>query len=156
MRNRPVWFVHTWEAHGTRLFAFALLTLVLSPCVAQEASPTPSPTEMEAERIVVTATRLDVPLDESPATYSVSDTGNPNTIFDPRPIDHFLTERWLIGPHIDWRPTDWWDHKFIFSYDHERQVNDPNQDGLSDRRVLSLNGRKLIIKMIWVQPRGSR
>jgi vitamin B12 transporter len=62
-------------------------------------------------------------------TYSVSDTGNPNTIFDPRPIDHFLTERWLIGPHIDWKPTEWWDHKFIFSYDHERQVNDPNEDG---------------------------
>src|SRR5438067_1024616 len=62
-------------------------------------------------------------------TYSVSDTGNPNTIFDPRPIDHFLTERWLIGPHIDWKATDWWDHKFIFSYDHERQLNDPNQDG---------------------------
>jgi vitamin B12 transporter len=62
-------------------------------------------------------------------TYSVSDTGNPNTIFDPRPIDHFLTERWLIGPHIDWKPADWWDHKFIFSYDHERQLNDPNQDG---------------------------
>src|SRR5204862_4355308 len=63
-------------------------------------------------------------------TYSVSDTGNPNTIFDPRPIDHFLTERWLIGPHIDWKPTEWWDHKFIFSYDHERQLNDPNQDGV--------------------------
>src|SRR5881398_3928176 len=47
-------------------------------------------------------------------TYSVSDTGNPNTIFDPRPIDHFLTERWLIGPHVDWKATDWWDHKFIF------------------------------------------
>src|SRR5213082_1643841 len=62
-------------------------------------------------------------------TYSVSDTGNPNTIFDPRPIDHFLTERGLIGPHIDWKPADWWDHKFIFSYDHERQVNDPNEDG---------------------------
>jgi len=62
-------------------------------------------------------------------TYSVSDTGNPNTIFDPRPIDHFLTERWLIGPHIDWKPTDWWDNKFIFSYDHERQINDPNEDG---------------------------
>ena len=62
-------------------------------------------------------------------TYSMSDTGNPNTIFDPRPIDHFLTERWLIGPHIDWKPTEWWDHKFIFSYDHERQVNDPNEDG---------------------------
>ncbi len=62
-------------------------------------------------------------------TYSVSDTGNPNTIFDSRPLDHFLTERWLIGPHIDWKPTEWWEHKFIFSYDHERQVNDPNEDG---------------------------
>jgi len=62
-------------------------------------------------------------------TYSVSDTGNPNTIFDPRPIDHFLTERWLIGPHIDWKASDWWEHKFIFSYDHERQINDPNEDG---------------------------
>ncbi|PYI96937.1 MAG: hypothetical protein DME98_10200 [Verrucomicrobia bacterium] len=62
-------------------------------------------------------------------TYSVSDTGNPNSIFDPRPIDHFLTERWLIGPHIDWRQTDWWEHKLIFSYDHERQINDPNEDG---------------------------
>ncbi|HEX4696908.1 MAG TPA: TonB-dependent receptor [Candidatus Udaeobacter sp.] len=62
-------------------------------------------------------------------TYSVSDTGNPNTIFDPRPIDHFLTERWLIGPHIDWSPTEWWDHKLIVSYDHERQINDPNEDG---------------------------
>src|SRR5213079_499514 len=62
-------------------------------------------------------------------TYSVSDTGNPNTIFDPRPIDHFLTERWLIAPNVDWKPTDWWDNKFVFSYDHERQINDPNQDG---------------------------
>src|SRR6266542_3579442 len=62
-------------------------------------------------------------------TYSVSDTGNPNTIFDPRPIDHFLTERWLIGPHIDWKATNWWEHKFIFSYDHERQINNPNEDG---------------------------
>src|SRR5882724_3178787 len=62
-------------------------------------------------------------------TYSVSDTGNPNTIFDPRPIDHFLTERWLIGPHIDWKPTDWREHKLIVSYDHERQINDPNEDG---------------------------
>ena len=64
-------------------------------------------------------------------TYSVSDIGLPNTIFDPRPIDHFLTERWLIGPHIDWKPTEWWDHKLIVAYDHERQINDPNEDGLS-------------------------
>jgi vitamin B12 transporter len=62
-------------------------------------------------------------------SYSVSDTGNPNTIFDPRPIDHFLTERWLIGPHIDWKPADWWQHKLIVSYDHERQINNPNEDG---------------------------
>ncbi|MEP6710018.1 MAG: TonB-dependent receptor [Verrucomicrobiota bacterium] len=62
-------------------------------------------------------------------TYSLSDTGNPNTIFDPKPLDSFLTERWLIAPHIDLRVDDWWEHKFIFSYDHERQLNDPNQDG---------------------------
>jgi len=62
-------------------------------------------------------------------TYSLSDTGNPNTIFNPKPIDNFLTERWLIAPHVDLRVSDWWEHKFIFSYDHERQLNDPNQDG---------------------------
>ncbi len=62
-------------------------------------------------------------------TYSLSDTGNPNTIFDPKPIDNFLTERWLVAPHVDLRISDWWEHKFIFSYDHERQLNDPNQDG---------------------------
>src|SRR6266513_4980370 len=62
-------------------------------------------------------------------TYSLSDIGLPNTIFDPRPIDHFLTERWLIGPRVDWKVSDWWEHKFIFSYDHERQINDPNEDG---------------------------
>src|ERR1700731_1123806 len=61
--------------------------------------------------------------------YSLSDAGNPNTIFDPRPLDNLLTERWLIGPHFDWKPTDWWEQKLIFDYDNERQVNDPNQDG---------------------------
>ena len=62
-------------------------------------------------------------------TYSLSDTGNPNTIFDPKPLDNFLTERWLIAPHVDLRISDWWEHKLIVSYDHERQLNDPNQDG---------------------------
>ena len=62
-------------------------------------------------------------------TYSLSDTGNPNTIFNPKPIDNFLTERWLIAPHVDLRINDWWEHKIIFSYDHERQLNDPNEDG---------------------------
>ncbi len=43
-------------------------------------------------------------------TYSLSDTGNPNTIFNPKPFDNFLTEKWLIGPHVDWKATDWWEH----------------------------------------------
>lgn len=62
-------------------------------------------------------------------SYSLSDTGNPNTIFDPKPFDNFLTERWLIAPRVNYRPSDWWDHQLIVSYDHERQVNDPNDDG---------------------------
>ncbi len=62
-------------------------------------------------------------------TYSLSDIGLPNSIFTPRPFDNFLTERWLIGPHVDWKATDWWEHKIIFDYDHERQINDPNFDG---------------------------
>jgi vitamin B12 transporter len=61
--------------------------------------------------------------------YSESETGNPNTIFDPRPIDHFLTEKWFIAPHVDFQVGVWWEHKLIFDYDHERQVNNPNQDG---------------------------
>ena len=62
-------------------------------------------------------------------TYSLADTGNPNTIFDPKPVDNFLTERWLIAPHLDWKPVEEWEHKLIFTYDDERQVNDPNEDG---------------------------
>jgi vitamin B12 transporter len=62
-------------------------------------------------------------------TYSLADLGLPNTIFDPRPRDNFLTERWLIAPHVDFKPVEWWNHRLIFSYDQERQVNDPNDDG---------------------------
>ncbi|HET9417882.1 MAG TPA: TonB-dependent receptor [Chthoniobacterales bacterium] len=62
-------------------------------------------------------------------TYSISDIGLPNTIFNPKPRDNFFTERWLIAPHVDLHVGDWWEHKFIFSYDHERQINDPNEDG---------------------------
>lgn len=63
--------------------------------------------------------------------YSNSDTGNPNAITTPRPLDNFLTEKWLVAPHIDLRIDDWWEHKIILSYDHERQVNDPNFDGFA-------------------------
>ena len=62
-------------------------------------------------------------------TYSLADLGLPNTIFDPRPRDNFLTERWLVAPHLDYKPVEWWEHRLIFSYDEERQVNDPNDDG---------------------------
>ena len=62
-------------------------------------------------------------------TYSLADFGLPNTIFDPRPRDNFLTERWLVAPHLDFKPVEWWHHRLIFSYDEERQVNDPNEDG---------------------------
>ncbi|HJX25784.1 MAG TPA: TonB-dependent receptor, partial [Chthoniobacterales bacterium] len=62
-------------------------------------------------------------------TYSNSDAGSPNMISTPKPFDNLLTERWLIAPHIDFKPVDWWSHKLIVSYDHERQVNDPNEDG---------------------------
>ena len=61
--------------------------------------------------------------------YSESETGNPNSIFAFRPIDHFLTEKWFIAPHLDLQVTDWWQHKLIIDYDNERQVNNPNQDG---------------------------
>ena len=61
--------------------------------------------------------------------YSESETGNPNTIFDPKPVDHFLTEKWFVAPHIDLQIDDWWQHKLIIDYDEERQVNNPNQDG---------------------------
>jgi vitamin B12 transporter len=62
-------------------------------------------------------------------TYSLSDTGNPNKISDPHPFDNLETERWLIAPHIDFKPVEWWENKLIVSYDEERQVNDPNFDG---------------------------
>src|SRR3954469_8043235 len=62
-------------------------------------------------------------------TYSLADLGLPNTIFDPRPRDNFLTERWLVAPHLDFKPVEWWTHRLIVSYDEERQVNDPNDDG---------------------------
>lgn len=64
-------------------------------------------------------------------TYSLADLGLPNTIFDPRPADNFLTERWLVAPHLDYKPVEWWEHRLIFSYDEERQVNDPNEDGFT-------------------------
>src|SRR5207245_10173512 len=39
--------------------------------IAQEASTTPSPSEAEVEQVVVSATRVDIPLDQAPASVSV-------------------------------------------------------------------------------------
>ncbi|MFL6543449.1 MAG: TonB-dependent receptor [Chthoniobacterales bacterium] len=61
-------------------------------------------------------------------TYSVADTGNPGSLLAPRPHDNLLSERWLFGPHLDFTPVEWWTHKLIFDYDHERQINNPNED----------------------------
>src|SRR6266404_1718509 len=49
----------------------ALLLVARSVCFAQEASPAPSPSEAEVEQVVVSATRFDIPLDQSPASVSV-------------------------------------------------------------------------------------
>jgi vitamin B12 transporter len=61
--------------------------------------------------------------------YSESETGNPNSVFAFRPIDHFLTEKWSVAPHIDLQVADWWHQRLIIDHDNERQVNNPNQDG---------------------------
>ena len=62
-------------------------------------------------------------------TYAEADIGLPNAISHPKPIDNFFTERWLIAPSIAFRPNEWWEHRLIASYDHERQINDPTEDG---------------------------
>ncbi len=76
-------------------------------------------------------------------TYSLADTGNPNRIDTPKPFDNFLTERWLIGPRIDFLPVDWWRHQLIVSYDHERQVNNPNVDGFCPGDICRPDARAL-------------
>ena len=60
MQNRSVW-----------LFWVAILVFAPVVCHAQEATPSPSPAEVEAESVVVSATRFDIPLDQSPASASV-------------------------------------------------------------------------------------
>ena len=62
-------------------------------------------------------------------TYSLADAGSPNSILTPRPFDNLETERWLVAPHLVFKPVEWWEHKLIVSYDEERQINDPNFDG---------------------------
>lgn len=59
--------------------------------------------------------------------YDYADAGSPNTIFDPQPFDRLRTERYLVAPNIEFHPVAWWSNKFYFSYDQERQINNPNR-----------------------------
>lgn len=58
--------------------------------------------------------------------YDYADAGSPNTIFDPQPFDDLRTERYLVAPTVEFHPVNWWNNKFYFSYDQERQINKPN------------------------------
>src|SRR5215470_14453114 len=68
MKDRPVWFVNI--CGGRKLCVLTLVALPRVVCLGQEVTPT-SPVEAEAEPIVVSATRFDIPLELSPATVSV-------------------------------------------------------------------------------------
>ncbi len=63
--------------------------------------------------------------------YNNADTGNPSDVYNPRPKDNFVTERQLYAPNLDWQLTKWWHHHLVLSYDKERQVNNPNEDGFT-------------------------
>src|SRR5437868_9145190 len=73
MRNRPVWFLGAQASRARKMCALSLSLLACTPliCVAQEILPAPSPAEAEVEQVVVSATRFDIPLDQSPASVSV-------------------------------------------------------------------------------------
>jgi outer membrane cobalamin receptor len=61
-----------WKQNGCGLW-LAGIWLTLAPIIsrAQKPSPTPSPGEMEAAEVIVSATRTEIPEEESPASVSV-------------------------------------------------------------------------------------
>src|SRR5437773_9371871 len=61
-----------WKQNGRELW-LAGIWLMTAPLIsgAQEPSPTASPVEGQAEEVIVSATRFDIPLDQSPASVSV-------------------------------------------------------------------------------------
>src|SRR5207244_4627178 len=60
-------------SRARKMCALSLSLLACTPliCVAQEILPAPSPAEAEVEAVVVSATRFDIPLDQSPSSVSV-------------------------------------------------------------------------------------
>src|SRR2546423_7799309 len=60
------------QGHVRYQLRIAIL-LIFAPIVflAQEPTPTPPPIEAEAESVIVSATRFDIPLDQSPSSVSV-------------------------------------------------------------------------------------
>src|SRR5262245_24635 len=69
-RDRPVSGKLLNNARWNQALAFAIL---LAPIMslAQEATLTPAPGGAETESVVVSATRFDIPLDQSPASVTV-------------------------------------------------------------------------------------
>ena len=63
--------------------------------------------------------------------FSNNDTGNPGEITDPKPLDNLVTKQFLIAPNITFTPVSWWKHRLVVSYDQEKQINDPNDDGFT-------------------------
>ena len=61
MQNRSVWSIPV-----------AILIFATVVGHAQEATPTASPGQVEAESVVVSATRFDIPRDQSPARASMN------------------------------------------------------------------------------------
>src|SRR5215813_13226416 len=73
MQNSPVWSVRIRRARSKCVLELAVVAFAPLVCLGQEATPTPTPSPgvVEAEPVVVTATRFDIPLDLSPASVSV-------------------------------------------------------------------------------------
>src|SRR5471032_2628755 len=64
-------------------------------------------------------------------SLSNNDTGNPGEITNPKPLDNLVTKQFLIAPNITYAPVTWWKHRLVISYDQEKQINDPNDDGFT-------------------------
>ena len=70
-RPEPDWHCVHYPSHNSPrlgIFGVPLVIVVTAVCRAQNASPMPT---AESEPIVITATRFDIPLDQSPASVSV-------------------------------------------------------------------------------------
>ena len=63
--------------------------------------------------------------------YDYANAPSPNSTTDFRPFDRLRTERYLLAPNLEFSPFPWWHNRAYYSYDQERQVNNPNDDGFT-------------------------